>query len=665
MRVDEKTYKILDMLIKSPKPISGYEMAEEVGISRRSVQNYTKILKTLLKMKGYSLISQPGVGYFLDISKVTRENILDDLDFGLDYSCSSNYRKNYIFDRLFSSKDGYTIVHLAKDLYVSKSVIIKDLNELENWLKHFQVRIERRQNYGISFSGEELAIRRAYITNKFQMLPALPPISKQAVEIIPYLDSRVSCKYYEKFLQAFPNTPIQLIQEIISVAENDLNIRFTNNAYINIMEYIALLLKRNCFSPTIPNDVIKKEVLDSREYATAVKILNILLCSQKSNQFNKEVYYLAVLMIISERQYTLFENLAHYRQLDNQIKQSASKLIKHLGDLLNLPFVESEYLLVSVSLYIERMRFHAKHFIDFFPSLEEPLYLEDNYVTRACISSHGVFSKILGFDLNNKSLSYIAMLVSNAVAQNRGYIEGIYISPADYYVAQNEVQQIEAFIPELKIVDIIPHYQAVHMDFNELPKGKIFISTLPIPGKDFSKFFVRISDLTDESEAQAARRELLRLQIGRQGESKKKNNLINPNLINLNVRASNKFDAISFGCRLLRDAGYVGDLFESDVFQREALSSTALGQGIALPHGSLKHVIKSGISIIRLNKPVRWSEAENVDLIFILAFNFQNREHLRRESLKLYQFVSNPQAIAKIREVENKEELMDYIGVNE
>jgi PTS system nitrogen regulatory IIA component len=60
-------------------------------------------------------------------------------------------------------------------------------------------------------------------------------------------------------------------------------------------------------------------------------------------------------------------------------------------------------------------------------------------------------------------------------------------------------------------------------------------------------------------------------------------------------------------------------VFDS-LFSREKLGSTALGYGIAIPHGRIKDLKDTACAFLRLEKPVDFDAPDNlpVDLLFIL-----------------------------------------------
>ncbi len=102
-------------------------------------------------------------------------------------------------------------------------------------------------------------------------------------------------------------------------------------------------------------------------------------------------------------------------------------------------------------------------------------------------------------------------------------------------------------------------------------------------------------------------------------------NLVSPLLKPANVLAD--FDTSSKK-RLFEQAGQMfqashgvsgTEVFDS-LFSREKLGSTALGFGIAIPHGRLKHLKETACAFLRLKTPADFDapDQQPVDLVFIL-----------------------------------------------
>ena len=107
--------------------------------------------------------------------------------------------------------------------------------------------------------------------------------------------------------------------------------------------------------------------------------------------------------------------------------------------------------------------------------------------------------------------------------------------------------------------------------------------------------------------------------------------------------------------KLVED-GYVTEDFYSDVMQREEISSTAIGNKTAIPHGKSKNVLKPIVYIIKVNYEIDWGE-DNVDIIFLLALNFDNINTTKMFFADLSRFLNSESKIQRIRKSNNEMEI--------
>ena len=61
-------------------------------------------------------------------------------------------------------------------------------------------------------------------------------------------------------------------------------------------------------------------------------------------------------------------------------------------------------------------------------------------------------------------------------------------------------------------------------------------------------------------------------------------------------------------CKRLYNGGYVNKDFFDDVMKREKIEPTAIGNGVAIPHGTPDNVIKPKVFVVRLAHPINWGE---------------------------------------------------------
>ena len=133
-------------------------------------------------------------------------------------------------------------------------------------------------------------------------------------------------------------------------------------------------------------------------------------------------------------------------------------------------------------------------------------------------------------------------------------------------------------------------------------------------------------------------------------------NLLSEKTININLNANDKHEAISKMVDLIAKSNNITDVegFKEEVLKRENISSTGIGEGIAIPHAKSEYVISPTIAIGIFPKKIDYSsvDSEKVDLIFLLAAPRNNDDHLEVLS-KLSSFLLDEKFVYDVRHVNN------------
>jgi PTS system nitrogen regulatory IIA component len=129
--------------------------------------------------------------------------------------------------------------------------------------------------------------------------------------------------------------------------------------------------------------------------------------------------------------------------------------------------------------------------------------------------------------------------------------------------------------------------------------------------------------------------------------------IIAPNAIIPALKANNKKQAIQ---ELSAQAAKLTGLNERSILevlqQRERLGSTAVGSGVAIPHGKLPKLGRLFGLFARLEKPIEFDALDNqkVDLIFLLlAPEGAGADHLKALA-KVARLLRDPEIARKLRE---------------
>lgn len=98
--------------------------------------------------------------------------------------------------------------------------------------------------------------------------------------------------------------------------------------------------------------------------------------------------------------------------------------------------------------------------------------------------------------------------------------------------------------------------------------------------------------------------------------------MLSKDKIRLNVKAGDKFEAVRLAGRLLVEGGHAPPEYVDWMIRRETASSTYIGAGLAMPHGTneAKSLIQStGMSILVLPEGVDFGGDEPARLVIGLA----------------------------------------------
>lgn len=144
--------------------------------------------------------------------------------------------------------------------------------------------------------------------------------------------------------------------------------------------------------------------------------------------------------------------------------------------------------------------------------------------------------------------------------------------------------------------------------------------------------------------------------------------LINIDHIQVNLHAEDQFAAIKMAAKPLVEKGFVKEGFIEAVMEREKTFPTGLPTsiGVALPHTDAKHVLKEGISLVTLKKPVIFlgmgnpKEEVSVEIIFLLAINDPERQLGVLQTM--ITIIQNEKVLQKIKGAKNAKSIYNLIN---
>ena len=139
---------------------------------------------------------------------------------------------------------------------------------------------------------------------------------------------------------------------------------------------------------------------------------------------------------------------------------------------------------------------------------------------------------------------------------------------------------------------------------------------------------------------------------------------LNETNIFLGLTAQTKEEAIRFAGQKLVEKGYVKPTYVEAMLERERLTSTYLGESIAVPHGTIEakdDVINTGIVFCQYPAGIQFGEEEQDKAKIVIGIAARNNEHLDVIA-KLTNALDDEKIIAKLATTNNIQEVLAILS---
>lgn len=113
-------------------------------------------------------------------------------------------------------------------------------------------------------------------------------------------------------------------------------------------------------------------------------------------------------------------------------------------------------------------------------------------------------------------------------------------------------------------------------------------------------------------------------------------NILDEEIMGVHLPGKTKEEAIHHLAELLFEKGYIKEIdsFIKDIYYRETLGKTGIGNHIAIPHGQSESVLRNGIAIGEFAEDIEWETLDDLPVRIVCLFCVKvgdggESEHLR------------------------------------
>ncbi|WP_055669104.1 BglG family transcription antiterminator [Desnuesiella massiliensis] len=632
--------KILVLLYSKKRKFTTNELASILHVSPRTIKTDIKRITGELEQEetGCIINTKTGQGIWITFDEKGRQYLDNLLMNGDNFSfISPETRKYYVALRLLDADDYISMESIGESIFVSKGAIVNSINELTTAFKQMGLVLEKRVKYGMRVIGEEVQLRiaRAYVIRKL--------VSNQGNYIV------------SKLQPFFEEISLEIINNIIQEAEKKLEFILADTSYSELVIQLAIIVKRiqkgkTCTIYEELNECDTKNEWNITQYISGRLEEEFEI---KLSDGDRSYLMMNLLGVNMQKEVSMIEgNLRNTDELDDTNLKIFEDILKETGDVYREKLMSDNMLKCALFMHLNAMFNRLRHQIRLENCMKHMVKEELVYEVEVASYMARLISERFNIELGENEICDIAMYLGASLEREKAQ-KGM-CNPTVVVVCGSGLgtsQFIEArltrMFPSITISKILPIVRAK----TEIKPGNqdFVISTVPLilEGIDV----ISVSPMLTENDVMAIEKRLNPDKISAVMESKGKYpnlfGLMNEKISIFKCDCKSREEVISLmGNRLLHEK-YVDKGYIESAFKREQLAPTSVGDYFAVPHAFEGHVLKKGIGLMTLKKPIMWGN-EKVQIVLMLSLDARAQNLFKSVFSELAEITKDTEAIAKI-----------------
>lgn len=696
--LNNRCYKIIDILIESDRPMMIDELSKTFNVSGRTIRYDLDKIDDYLNENGIEVLNRkPNVG--ISLEDKTKEKLnFNNID-NYEYVLSPKERVNFILCELLEGRGFITINSLAQKIFVSRGTIIKDLPQVKKWVKKYNLRLISYKSHGLKIVGDEKNLRRA-VSALFSDNIDTYKVIDDAKDNEKKTDLELS--YQVKKL--FEDIDIPYIENCISTTEEQLETSFSDNAYNALIVHIAIAIKRMQLNKDIIMDKAElKSLGKTKEFSIASAMAKMLESKFNVNIPADEIGYITIHLLGSNVTYS------QDTDRDNWIKLSiiTTNIIENMENRTGISLINDRQLFDGLLQHIRPAIYRFKHDL----SITNPLLheIEDTYhdLFKNVKESLKFLEKDLKVNISDEEAAYITLHFGAAVERikDKDYKKmNVLVVCATGIGTSKLVSSKLQSIFDINIVDTISY----HGVSKALKKHKIdlIVTTVPLDiknikcvevsafltEKNISELSVILSKLKqtkNESKIDLddiikiinnncdiknfvkLRRELAKYlnieDISLESDYKPELiKFINENFVEANIKADTWEEAVRESGNILLKNGYIEESYIHAMINivKNMGPYIVMAPGVAVAHARPEDGAKKvGVSFAALDKPINFGNDDNDPVKMVVSVCSTDHLSHMKALTQLAEIIEREDFIENISKATNKKELIKKLTV--
>jgi len=604
------------------------DFAWDLKCSEKTIRNDLDRLEEFLRnYESARIFRKPGIGIGIEIDEHERLEIMRGLL--VNEPKTLEERLFEMAFQLLTGHNPFTLQYWAERYYVPKASIKKDIDTITNWLNRFDLELISKQRLGNIIQGSELNKR-----NALARLSELVPAYQNGTNVV---------------LDLFLPYEIAVVRKTLIALQHTFSVAFTDDALDSLVVHTLIMVKRTRQkSPVFIGQTEKTTAHTHKEYQYATWLFNQLGDAFQLKFPEEEKVYFTWHLISAKR---MAEGANQELLYNEETSQVVHVLIERMAKLTLFPFGKDLILRNGLSVHmhsvISRIRYH-------FP-ITNPLLTNIKqmypYMFSMVILSLDEIGRTFNMEIPEDEAAYILLHFQASIERFEGKREAkkkkaLIVCHMGIGMSHLLEAKIEQQYQDIEVVACVG--KAEVNEYLKQNSVDFIITTVPL--EKGAEDTIVISPLFSQEDKKKLSQFVEKIHVG-----KSKNPFLpflKEELVFFNVSKEHRYEVVEMLAMALYEKGYVQKEFIHSAVKREQKSATAIGGGIAIPHGDPAIIVKPALAAAVLTEPLIWGE-EKVSLVFMIAISKDNQTELREIIGKFASFSDSPQLVHELTEIQS------------
>ncbi len=700
----ERCILIMEALIHTQHAMTTKQLAEMLSVSSRTIRSDLDTIDQWLESLSLNpTLRISGLGVMLKDADGLIQTHLREKEAGT-YIMSSKERVKTITGWILAECSSTSIAEISDRLAVSPATISNDLQKVKSWMDQYCIHMVSKPHLGITVRDTELNLRRGCVMLLREMLET--KTQQQALISMNFSQTEYTLLKYQmysfcKTLQLWRNEILLMIRNL----QESANVTISDNGFCAMFLYLLTAFTR--IRSGHPVSIAKK-------IYPHIKLQNGL----DYEEIHHMVWQLTGINLTDDETFLIHAQwmslrkfgAAHDINVENVL--IAKELIAEVKDSLEIDFMESEDTVLELATHLSVMQYRLFLNVpaEYNPALKE---IEDSFPDVCQVVREKLLTILKGRmgDINrevcDREAVYIAMYIVACILKNplENAVKKDVIIVCNGTIATSKIleNRLKSIFYNINIVKTISYHEFVN---NTEPfPCDLIISTVPLEcpycqcvtvnpllktedvnrlmemfmlnmqNVDLNKYISATINIAARSlELKPEERIKLSIELAKDIKEEVKSldrrrkpalrNLLNESLVAVHVHAKNCYDAMQIAGDLLKSKGYITQKHIDEMIRikKKLGGYMVIDKGVALPHLLAPELPSPCMSIITLDKPVKFHNADNdpVDLVIMLLSN-NNTAHIKVLE-ELLDLLGDENKQKAIRNAQNIYELLSILS---